>query len=123
MSDTANTLCSIANGEAPMLETLADMDLDTRERSGLDTKTYMMVRVAGLVAMDAPPVSYDICVGEAHDVLDLEDLQGILVALTPVVGSARVASAAASILDVFFVDVDDDEPKEPAQDEREFELV
>jgi hypothetical protein len=116
MSETVETMNAIAYGEAPVLETLTAMNLDTLERSGLDLKTYMMVRIAGLVAMDAPPVSYAINAEAAIDVLELEDLQAVLVALAPVVGSARIASAAASILDVFFEDDEIDELDDDAED-------
>jgi hypothetical protein len=120
MSETIETISAIAYGDAPVLETLAQMNLDTLDRSGLDERTYMMVRIAGLVAMDAPPVSYAINLGASADTLELEDLQGILVTLAPVVGSARIASAAASILDVFLVE--DDEILD-TDDDAEIEIV
>ena len=41
-----------------MLERLIEMNLDSLASSGLDEKTYFMVRLAALVAMDAAPVSY-----------------------------------------------------------------
>lgn len=104
MSDTTKTLTAIAFGEAPVLETLAEMTMNTFERSGLDEKTYLMVRIAGLVAMDAPPVSYAISLDASVDALEVEELQGILVALAPIVGSARIASAASNILDVFMLE-------------------
>ena len=121
MTETTQTLSAIAYGEAAVLETLADMNLDTSELSGLDEKTYMMVRIAGLVAMDAPPASYIINVDAAVDVLEPGDLQGILVALAPVVGSARIASAALNILDVFMAEADAGEMEEAA-DEAEPDL-
>lgn len=107
MSDSTQTLCAIADGEGAMLETLADMDLDTRERSGLDEKTYTMLRVAALIAMDASAVSFEMSVDSAQGILDPDELQAILIAIAPVVGSARIASAASTILDVFFVDADE----------------
>ena len=57
MTQTApdNALGRIAQGDAPVLETLLQMNLDAAERSGLDADTYLAVRLAALVAMDAAP--------------------------------------------------------------------
>lgn len=101
MSQTApeTTLTSIAGGDAPVLERLVSMHLDSLESSGLDESTYFLVRLAALVAMDAAPVSYVINLGLAADAgVTLEDAQGTLIAIAPVVGSARVASATGKIL-------------------------
>ena len=94
-----STLGSIAQGDRPVLEQLVAMNLDSLARCGLDEKTYFLVRLAALVAMDAAPVSYMINLGLAADAgITLEDAQGTLVAIAPVVGSARVAAAAGNIL-------------------------
>lgn len=98
-----STLGSIAQGDAPVLETLIAMNLDSLERSGLDAKTYFLVRTAALVAMDAAPVSYLMNLGLAADAgVTLEDVQSTIVAIAPVVGSARVASATGKILRAAF---------------------
>jgi 4-carboxymuconolactone decarboxylase len=95
----ATTLGSIAQGEAPVLEQLLAMNLDSLENSGLDETTYFLVRLAALVAMDAAPVSYLLNLGIAAEVgVTVEQAQATLVAIAPVVGSARVASAAGNIL-------------------------
>ena len=94
-----STLGSIAQGDAPVLERLVAMNLDSLENSGLDEKTYFLARLAALVAMDAAPVSYVMNLGLAADMgVTLEDVQGTLIAIAPVVGSARVAAAAGKIL-------------------------
>jgi 4-carboxymuconolactone decarboxylase len=95
--DTA--LGRIAQGDAPVLETLLQMNIDAAERSGLDADTYLLVRLAALVAMDAAPVSYLITLGAAADTgLTVEKAQAVLVVIAPVVGSARVTAAAGAIL-------------------------
>ena len=82
-----------------MLETLFAMNLDAAERSGLDAETYLLVRLAALVAMDAAPMSYLITLGAAADTgLTVEKMQAVLVAIAPVVGSARVTAAAGAIV-------------------------
>jgi hypothetical protein len=106
-------LSAIACGDAEVLEALTDSSLNTLEQSGTDLKTYTMLRIAALIAMDAAPVSYAITVEGAAEVLEPEDIQAVLVALAPVVGSARIACAASNILDVYFDELveeeDDDE--------------
>src|SRR3954452_12514885 len=101
MTQTApdNALGRIAAGDAPVLETLLQMNLDAAERSGLDAETYLLVRLAALVAMGAAPASYLITLGAAADSgLTIEQMQAVLVAIAPVVGSARVTAAAGAIV-------------------------
>ncbi|WP_236790927.1 carboxymuconolactone decarboxylase family protein [Amycolatopsis sp. GM8] len=92
-------LNGLARGEAPVLESLVEMNLDSMERSELDPDTYVLVRLAALVAMDAAPVSYlmTLALGQGTD-LTLEQAQDVLVAIAPVVGSARVSAAAGNLL-------------------------
>ena len=101
MTQTApdNALSRIAAGDAPVLETLLEMNIDAAERSGLDAETYLLVRLAALVAMDAAPVSYLITLGAGAEAgLTMEKAQAVLVAIAPVVGSARVTAAAGAII-------------------------
>ena len=59
----------------------------------------MLVRMAALVAVDAPPVSYMLNLQMAGDVnVDAEEIEGMLTAIAPIVGSARVASAAGKMV-------------------------
>ncbi|RFU19679.1 carboxymuconolactone decarboxylase family protein [Geodermatophilus marinus] len=101
MTQTApdNALGRIAEGDTPVLETLLQMNLDALERSGLDAETYLLVRLAALVAMDAAPASYLITLGMAEEGgLTAEKAQAVLVAIAPIVGSARVTAAAGAIV-------------------------
>jgi 4-carboxymuconolactone decarboxylase len=92
-------LGALAKGEAPVLEQLAEMTVNTFERSGLDPQTYLLVRFAALVAMDAAPLQYVAHIGAAGVAdVKLEQLQGTLVAIAPLVGSVRVMSAAGKVL-------------------------
>jgi alkylhydroperoxidase/carboxymuconolactone decarboxylase family protein YurZ len=103
-TDSREQLNSVAHGSAPVLEQLAAMNLDTLENSGLDEQTYHLTRLAALVAADAAPVSYLVNLGSAADAgVTLEQAQGVLVAIAPVVGSARIASAAGKLLRAFGV--------------------
>ena len=79
------------------------MNLDSLEHSGLDLRTYFLAQLAALVAMDAAPVSYLMNLGLAADAgVTVEEVQGTLIAIAPVVGSARVASASGKILRAAF---------------------
>jgi alkylhydroperoxidase/carboxymuconolactone decarboxylase family protein YurZ len=101
-SSSQSDLSSIAAGDAPVLERLVAMNLDSMEHSELDARTYFLVRFAALVAMDAAPVSYLMNLGMAADAgVTLEDAQGALIAIAPVVGTARVASSAGKVLRAF----------------------
>ncbi len=85
--------------ESPVLELLAKMTADSIEASSLDPKSLMLVRIAGLVAVDAPPASYLLNIGTAGETgVDAEQVQGVLVALAPIVGTARIASAATKLV-------------------------
>jgi hypothetical protein len=52
-------------------------------------------RLAALVAVDAPTMSYLLNLGTADAGVTLEDVQGVLIAVAPIVGTPRVVSAAA----------------------------
>lgn len=83
---------------APVLETLVKMNEGTPEASGLDPETYMLVRIAALASVGAPPASYLVNLGAASELgVTDEQVQGVLIAIAPVVGSARVASAGSAI--------------------------
>ena len=83
---------------APVLDTLVGMNEGIPERSGLDAETFMLVRIAALASTGAPPASYLLNLEAASEIgLTVEQVQGVLIAIAPVVGSARVASAGSSI--------------------------
>ena|SRR5437773_9869815 len=85
--------------EAPVLDLLKRMTTESIEASTLDEETLMLVRIAALVAVDAPPVSYLLNIGAAGDVgIDADQVQGVLAAVAPIVGTARVASAGGNIV-------------------------
>ncbi|MFJ3308561.1 carboxymuconolactone decarboxylase [Streptomyces sp. NPDC086549] len=91
-----------ATSETPVLDTLAAMTVDSIERCGMDEGTLILTRVAALVAMDAPAISYLAHAGAAAQAnLTSEQVQDVLVAIAPVVGTARVMSAAGHIAEAF----------------------
>ncbi|MFI0785680.1 carboxymuconolactone decarboxylase family protein [Streptomyces lydicus] len=88
--------------DAPVLDTIAAMTIDSIERCGMDDHTLILTRIAALVAMDAPAVSYLAHVDPAMKArMTIEQVQDVLVAIAPVVGTARVMSAAGHIAEAF----------------------
>jgi hypothetical protein len=60
----------------------------------------VIARLAALVASDAPAASYLLNTPSSMDAgVTLEDVQSILVAIAPVVGTSRVVDAALRITD------------------------
>ena len=104
----AGGVTALAETDAPVFETIVQMTLNTLERSGLDPETYLLTRIAALVAMDAAPASYLLNIGTAEELgVPLERIRGTLVAIAPVVGSARIVSAARSIGEAFGLELPD----------------
>ena len=94
-----DVLSGLALEEAPVLEAIVHMHLDTLAGCRLDEGAYHLVRLAALVAADAPPASYAVHLGLARERgVTLEDMQATLVAIAPIVGSARITAAAGNIL-------------------------
>ena len=84
--------------ETPVLDLLAAMTADSIEASSLDAETLALVRSAALVAVDAPAVSYLLNLAVAGEMgVDAEQVRGVLAAVAPIVGTARIASATGKI--------------------------
>ncbi len=101
------------DGETPVLDLLASMTADSIEASSLDERTLMLVRIAALVAVDAPPVSYAMNLSAAGELgLEAEEVRGVLTAIAPIVGTARVASATGNIVRVLALAIEEAELEE-----------
>jgi alkylhydroperoxidase/carboxymuconolactone decarboxylase family protein YurZ len=80
--------------DTPVLDLLASMTEDSIEASSLDAETLMLVRVAALVAVDAPAASYLLNLGAASELeIDAEQVRGVLAAVAPIVGTPRTVAA------------------------------
>ncbi len=83
----------------PVLDTLADITAASVEHNSLAPRELMLARIAALISVDAPPASYLINAGAAEDSgITADDVQGVMIAVAPVVGTARVVSAGGKIL-------------------------
>ena len=84
--------------ETPVLDTIAAMTIDSLERCDMEPDMLILTRLAALAAMDAPPISYLAHVGPAAEAnVSPKQIQDLLVAVAPIIGTARVMSAAMHI--------------------------
>ncbi len=108
--DTESTLRSIAIGDLDVLETAIGLREAQQERTGLDPRTFALVKIAALIALDAPPASYAWQVANAlRDGATPEDILGTLRAVAPQVGGPRVVAAAPEVMVALGLALDDGE--------------
>src|SRR5437870_9479556 len=102
---TLNALASLqrlAQGDPAVMSFVRPAIESSFEESGLDPQTFMLVRIAALATLDATPASWLLNIsvsGEAG--LEPEKILGTLIAIAPVIGTARIISAVGSILKAF----------------------
>jgi len=98
VEDHEATLRKLAIRDDAFIEKVLACEQTNESASALDAGQHALVRIAGLVALDAAPPSYMASVeaGLAAG-LSREEIVGTLVALMPVVGVARVVSAAPKL--------------------------
>ena len=98
-SETHQTLAGISAGNLDVLEGAVGLRELNREGSGLDARTFALVKIAALIALDAPPASYAWQIANAmEDGVTAEDFVGVLRAVAPQVGGPRVVAAAPEIM-------------------------
>jgi alkylhydroperoxidase/carboxymuconolactone decarboxylase family protein YurZ len=85
--------------ETPVLDTIADITAASLEHNSLASRELMLVRVAALIAVGAPPASYLANAAAAADSgVTADDIQAVMIGVAPVVGTARVVAAGGNIL-------------------------
>jgi 4-carboxymuconolactone decarboxylase len=93
--------------ETPVRDLVVSMTAESIAASDLDPETLMLVRIAALAAVDAPPISYMLNLEAARSVgIDADKVSGVIAAIAPIVGTARVASAAGSILKALAIEIE-----------------
>jgi hypothetical protein len=84
--------------ENPLLDTIIDINAVSLANLDASLEAVLLVRLAALVAVDAPPSSYLVTFRAAEGtMLDLEDARNVLIAVAPIVGTPKVIDAAANI--------------------------
>lgn len=97
--ETHETLAGLSAGDLTMLDQALGMREAMLASTGLDARTFALVKIAALIALDAPPASYAWQVGNALDEgATPEDILGVLRAVGPQVGGPRVVAAAPEIM-------------------------
>jgi 4-carboxymuconolactone decarboxylase len=92
------TLRRLALRDDHYIEALLSEEQANATLAGIDPKSHALLRIAALIAMDAAPPSYmsaveaGKCAGATYD-----EIAGTLVAVMPIVGVARVVSAAPNL--------------------------
>lgn len=88
----------LAIGDPRGVASIADRDAPRGAGGGLDEHTESLLRLAALIAVDAPASSYRAAVAAAVRAgACLEEMYAVMVAIVDEVGSARVLSAAPRI--------------------------
>jgi alkylhydroperoxidase/carboxymuconolactone decarboxylase family protein YurZ len=95
---------STESSETPVLDALTAMTVESLARCELDANSLLAARIAALAAVDAPAASYLMHVGTAMDAgVTLEQVQNILIAVAPIIGTPRTLNAALNITEALGV--------------------
>jgi 4-carboxymuconolactone decarboxylase len=89
------------------IQSMLGIHLSDNDAAGLDPKTQALVRLGGLVAMGAAPVSYHWAAEAALNAgATTEEVVGTLIAVAPISGLARVISATSEVALAIGYDLD-----------------
>jgi 4-carboxymuconolactone decarboxylase len=106
---TRDALTSLVLGDPRVLEDALELREMAQERSGLDPRTFSLVKIAALVAVDAPPASY---LWQVPNALAMgatpAEILGVLRAVAPQVGGPRVIGAVPEIMIALGLSLPDD---------------
>jgi 4-carboxymuconolactone decarboxylase len=98
-AETHEILSGVSGGDLKLLETAMCLREPDVEATGLDPRTFALAKIAALIALDGPPASYAWLVANAvDDGATPEQLLGVLQAVAPQVGGAKVVAAAPEIM-------------------------
>ena len=96
---TREALSGLATGDLDLIAEGLEMRAEWQAKSGLDDRAYALVKIATLIALDAPPASYLWQVGNAIDAgATPKDLVGVLIAVAPQVGGPKLVAAAPELM-------------------------
>jgi hypothetical protein len=85
--------------ETPVLDTIVDITTVSIEHNSVSPRDFVLARLAALIAVDAPPASYLANAPAVEQAgLTARDIEGVMIAVAPIVGTPRVTSAAGHIL-------------------------
>ena len=106
---TRDTLTGLSRGDHDLLREGTELRAEWQKRSGLDARSYALVKLAALIALDAPPASYLWQVSNAVAAgVTPEDLIGVLIAIAPQVGGPKIVAAAPELMVALGLSLPDD---------------
>ena len=86
------------NGDQPVLDTLTEITAVSVDHNSLSPREYILARLAAMIAVDAPPISWlATAPAVTESGMTIEDVQGVMIAVAPVVGGPRVMAAGGHI--------------------------
>jgi len=89
----------IARSDDKEIETMVGLRQGLKDITQLDNRSFALVKIAALIAVDAPPASYMWQIGNAiAEGVTPEEVLGTMWAVAPQVGGPRVISAAPEIM-------------------------
>jgi 4-carboxymuconolactone decarboxylase len=104
-----DTLRRLAMNDERLIEEGLSIKLNDVDGSCLDPKTHAIARLGALIALDAAPASYQWVTSIALAVGVTEgEIVDVLIAVAPVVGIARIVSAAQELALAIGYDIDAD---------------
>jgi len=110
---TRDALLGLSAGDIDLLAEGLEHREHWRATSGLDARSFSMVKIAALIALDAPPASYMWQVENAvASGVSARDILGVLFAVAPQVGGPKVVSAAPEIMLALGLPLPDEPPDE-----------
>lgn len=96
---TRDALVGLAVGDTEVLQRAVDLREAEQHSSGLDPRTFGLVKIAALVALDSPPASYLWQVARALDAgTSPAEILGVLRAVASQVGGPKLVAAAPEIM-------------------------
>ena len=103
-----DALRRLAMNDEHFIEEVLSIGLND-DHSMLDPATSAVARLGALIALDGPPVTYQWDTTRAlASGVTLDEIVGVLIAVAPIVGVARVVSAAQEVALAIGYDVDAD---------------
>jgi 4-carboxymuconolactone decarboxylase len=97
--DTRELLTALALGDPDLLAAGLEIRAEWKARSGLDARSYALVKLAAIMALDAPPASYLWQVANALEAgATPEDLIGVMIAIAPQIGGPKLVAAAPELM-------------------------
>ena len=89
----------IARSDDKEIETMVGLRQGLKDVTQLDDRSFALVKIAALIAVDAPPASYMWQIGNAiAEGVTPEEVLGTMWAVAPQVGGPRLISAAPEIM-------------------------